>query len=382
MRRPAAIFAFALLAALLANMSAVAAETPTSSSQPTATPPPTATSRPPVLAYYYIWYDATSWNRAKQDYPLLGRYSSDEKRVVQQQLRWAKQSGIDGLIVSWKHTERLDHRLRQLVEVAQAEGMKLSIIYQGLDFNRRPLPAARIGADLDWFRDNYASDPVFDMFGKPMVVWSGTWEFSPEEIGSVTASRRADLLILASERNPRDYARVATIVDGDAYYWSSVNPATYPRYSEKLQKMAEVVHANQGLWIAPFAPGFDARLLGKKTVVERRDGANLREQWGAALNSSPDALGLISWNEFSENSHVEPSHLFGHRYLDVLADITGAPGPTGELDSSAPAVGSSDPSPLPSILAIALLVLLVAGSILVVRRRQATRQPPNPDHIE
>src|SRR5512141_1154151 len=29
----------------------------------------------PVLAYYYIWFDAQSWQRAKSDYPLLGKYS-------------------------------------------------------------------------------------------------------------------------------------------------------------------------------------------------------------------------------------------------------------------------------------------------------------------
>ena len=56
----------------------------------------------PVLAYYYIWFDATSWKRAKTDYPVLGRYSSDERRVMRQHVRWAKQSGIDGFIVSWK----------------------------------------------------------------------------------------------------------------------------------------------------------------------------------------------------------------------------------------------------------------------------------------
>ena len=36
----------------------------------------------PLLAYYYIWFDPGSWNRAKVDYPLLGRYSSDDKKVM------------------------------------------------------------------------------------------------------------------------------------------------------------------------------------------------------------------------------------------------------------------------------------------------------------
>ena len=39
----------------------------TSNSVPMASPDST-----PVLAYYYIWFDVGSWNRAKADYPLLG----------------------------------------------------------------------------------------------------------------------------------------------------------------------------------------------------------------------------------------------------------------------------------------------------------------------
>jgi hypothetical protein len=33
----------------------------------------------PNLAYYYIWYTESSWDRAKSDYPQLGRYSSDDR---------------------------------------------------------------------------------------------------------------------------------------------------------------------------------------------------------------------------------------------------------------------------------------------------------------
>jgi hypothetical protein len=54
----------------------------------------------PVLAYYYIWYDPGSWSRAKTDYPLLGRYSSDSRKVLEQHVRWAQSSGVDGFIVS------------------------------------------------------------------------------------------------------------------------------------------------------------------------------------------------------------------------------------------------------------------------------------------
>jgi len=36
---------------------------------------------------------------------------------------------------------------------------------------------------------------------------------------------------------------------------------------------------------------------------------------------------VISWNEYSENTHIEPSTTFRTRYLDVLGQLTGAPAP-------------------------------------------------------
>jgi len=336
---------------------------------PGARPAVAADSRVPVLAYYYIWFNPTSWNRAKTDYPQLGRYSSDDETVMRTHVRWAKAAGIDGFIVSWKSTQPLNRRLEQLMRVAKAEDFKLAIIYQGLDFSRRPQPVARVAADLDHFVNRYAGDPVFELFDRPLVIWSGTWRFSATDIGAVTRQLRPDLLVLGSEKSAEGYRRIAGLVDGDAYYWSSVNPESNRNHTPKLNEMSDLVHANHGLWIAPAAPGFDARMIGGTTVVERRDGATLREEFEAALDSSPDAVGLISWNEFSENSHVEPSRQFGARYLQVLADmqetaLSGLP----DFDSSEPS-GRGGTTPL---LLVALGFVVVTASTLVVigRRNQ------------
>ena len=92
----------------------------------------TAAERPiPVLAYYYIWYNPESWNRAKIDYPLLGRYSSDDTRVLEQHVKWAQYAGIDGFIVSWKHTPALDARLRKLVAIADRLNFKRGSFTRG-----------------------------------------------------------------------------------------------------------------------------------------------------------------------------------------------------------------------------------------------------------
>jgi len=207
-----------------------------------------AAARPiPVLAYYYIWYNPESWNRAKIDYPLLGRYSSDDTKVLEQHIRWAQYAGIDGFIVSWKHTPALDARLRKLVAIADRLDFKLAIIYQGLDFYRRPLPVGRVAGDFRFFESHFASDPAFDLYSRPLVIWSGTWEFTPDQVRQAAGPVRDKLLVLASEKNVQGYERLAGTVDGNAYYWSSVDPQTDTNYASKLVQMANAVHQDQGL---------------------------------------------------------------------------------------------------------------------------------------
>lgn len=347
-----------LVAMFLSNVTAVEA------SQPAASGPI------PTLAYYYIWFDSTSWRRAKTDYPVLGTYSSDDRAVMRQHIRWAKEAGIDGFIVSWKNTDVLNRRLRQLIELSEEEHFKLVMIYQGLDFQRDPLPVDRIAADMDYFVQNFADSKVFDLFVKPVMIWSGTWEFSAKDVERVTQERRDSLLILATERNQDGYLRLADLVDGDAYYWSSVNPETFPGYQEKLSGMGEVVHQYGGLWIAPAAPGFDARLVGGTSQVQRLDGKTFRVEINTALGSSPDALGIISWNEFSENTHIEPSKNYGVQYLNILSEINHLPPPQiGEFDSSQPA--EEYPQVLSGSRVIALggiAFIVMAGLVLVATR--------------
>lgn len=324
-----------------------------------------------LFAYYYIWFNPSTWNRAKADYPMVGRYSSDESSVMRRHIRLAKAASINGFVVSWKSTPLLDERLGKLIRVAREERFQLAIMYQGLDYERRPLPVEKIAADLDRLTGRFARGAVFGSFEKPVLVWSGTWEFTPAQLHRVTDTRRDDLLILGTERNADDYRAKARALDGDAYYWSSVNPRTYPNYPVKLAEMAAAVHHTGGLWIAPAAPGYDGRLVGGRTVVARDGDRTLRREMDAAQSSDPDAIGLISWNEFSENSHVEPSQRYSTTALKAIADLRGASLDVGdELDSSQPTGRGSGPN---SITSVGIFLAAFGALALVVRAR---RRPP------
>jgi len=334
----------------------------------------------PVMAYYYMWFDPSSWNRAKTDYPLLGRYSSDDAAVIRQHIKWAKAAGIDGFILSWKSSPTNNRRLQLLVSIAGEMEFKLSIIYQGLDFHRKPLDPQRVAADFLWLKHTYASNPVFLRFdGKPVTIFSGTWAYNHDDIASITTPVRDALLVLASEKSVKGYQRVADVTDGDAYYWSSVNPSTHPSYADKLAAMGDAVHADGNYWLAPFAPGFDARLVGGTKAVGRNNGETLDAEYTAAQASDPDALGLISWNEFSENTFVEPSEALKTQYLTVLQSVLAgtfrapqpAPPPPNEdfADSSTSEGGIGDLVRNSALLGGFVVLLVGVGVVLWVRKR-------------
>jgi hypothetical protein len=67
------------------------------------------------------------------------------------------------------------------------------------------------------------------------------------------------------------------------------------------------------------SPGYDESRLGRQSarVIDRAQGALYNAQWQAAVAAHPDWILVTSWNEFWENTHIEPSVRFGHRYQNL-----------------------------------------------------------------
>ena len=273
-----------------------------------------------MLAYYSIAYEGGTWDRVSTDSPLLGRYVSDDTSVMREHIRMAQQAGIDGFIVMWRNTPKYNRRLSKLIDLANGQGFRLAVNYRVSDAQNEPTDIAKVGKDLDYFINNHAGQAAFSLFSKPVVIWSGIWRYSPEEIARVTARRDKQLFILAAARTLDEYRTIAGVVDGNAYYWSSADPSSPDGYVMKLSTMGDAVRAAGGLWIAPAAPGYRSPTDSGR-VVNRDQGATLLNALRAAAVSAPDAIGLISWNVFDDGTHVEPSEEEGGRSLEVLATV-------------------------------------------------------------
>ncbi|MGH8961828.1 MAG: hypothetical protein ACRDWT_11675, partial [Jatrophihabitantaceae bacterium] len=155
-------------------------------------------------------------------------------------------------------------------------------------------------------------------YSRPVIIWTGTDQYSRADVQQVRAALGTSALLLAAAKSVPGYQRIADLVDGEAYYWSSADPSS-PATSAKLAAMSAAVHAHHGIWIAPASGGFDGRPLGHTRVVTRDGGATLRQSLANAYASKPDGVAVISWNEWSENTYIEPGQRYGSQELTALS---------------------------------------------------------------
>lgn len=332
----------------------------------------------PVFAYFYQWFTPASWRRAKIDLPLAGRYGSDDAHVLRDQVQVARQAGIDGFLTSWKHTESLDRRLDLLVRIAGSESLDLGVVYEALDFSRRPLPVATVQRDMGYLAQRWGDALRSRYYGRPVVIWTGIDQYSPTEVRRVRASLGDRVALLAASRSVAGYERVARLVDGEAYYWSSADPSS-SFTTTKLAAMSQAVHAHHGIWLAPVASGFDGRTLGGSRTIGRDGGRTLVRSLGNAFATAPDGVAVISWNEWSENTYIEPGRRYGYQELTRLKSFLASHGkvvPPG-LPGGGPTGASSGSGWTGAQAAVTLgLVLLATVPALVVVGRRRLRQPP------
>jgi hypothetical protein len=153
-----------------------------------------------------------------------------------------------------------------------------------------------------------------------MVMLIGSRRYSLSTMQAVSAAERAHAFLLGDETY-LSWARDAALLDGSAYYWSSQDPWKNPQSGSQITALAAQVHAAGKKWFAPFTGGYNTQLLGGNSCVARRGVKTLDEVWRLNKPSAPQGWFGISWNEFVENTYLEPSTLYGRTYLNEIARL-------------------------------------------------------------
>jgi hypothetical protein len=330
----------------------------------------------PVFAHYYMWWTARHWrNKLGPEYeiestfpltpallhqdgctassrfngntlldvpPELYLVDQDAAGTFDLHIAQAASAGIDGFAVAWPGdgtagqtptSNRWNQRLAAMVAAVERfneeDGeFRLMVAYQSRRADRTPRPVAEVANDLAYLAREYTEHPVFriaDATDRPLVSWMGSSSYRPEEIRTASASLRSEIALIGNEHRLENWERgVADSFDGDHWYWSSQNPATNPASFAQLRALASAIHDEDKLWLAPIAPGFNISNFGLGgSCVPREQGETMRRLYESNVTSQPDLWLVISWNEFLENTYVQPSLRYGSRYLDLIREIFG-----------------------------------------------------------
>lgn len=299
-------------------------------------------SGPLYGAHYYGWYGdglgGAHWNDntesgAVREMPLLGYYASSKGDVLEQHLLMARDVGLDffsfNLHVDQAGISRDDLKsLSALLEQARRMRSPIKICVQLCIYGSTEADLLQTCALL---RTTVFSHPHYLLLrGRPLlgVFWTGQYDSDRNFLRLLHRETRPALL-LASSLRLYDFRTEADLTNGIFDGWSLFSPLelSAPEHWESVWTTA---YANspagkENLRCVTVSPGYDDRALTSVNRqgnpyrhISREEGKTYRRMWdfALALPQPPDMVFISTFNEFHENTHIEPTDATGTVYLD------------------------------------------------------------------
>jgi hypothetical protein len=289
-------------------------------------------SSPRLLwAFYYPWYRQSSWSELGdwlKDKPLEPYDSSDPDTIIRH-VDEAQGAGLDGFLCSWWGPgSDTDQNLRKMLSIAEEKDFLVAIYFETLaGENGDPLPEDEISRWLAYAIYQYGNQPAYYRIdGKPLIVVWASGAVPLETWGRVFAGLREnglDAFYLAMGYDPGNLQYFDGLHDYGVFLYSDLegidqDTARAIRFYSLLEDEPKTK-----IWAATVQPGYDDTLQPTREglVQDRQEGEFYRFTWEAALDSDPDWIFITSWNEWWEHTHIEPSQLYGDRYLEITREF-------------------------------------------------------------
>ena len=354
-----------------------------------------------IGAYYFPgWSRRSGWDKvdatAPIRRPLLGYYDESNPEVVDWQIKWAVENGIQFFFVDWYWSAgriSLDHWVKAFYQAKYKKYLKWAVMWANHNG-----PGTHSEADwravTQYWLDNYFKTPeYYQIDGKPVVViWdpavidsdmiaeakANGVELKPGEGIARAFQISRDLCVEAGLKGvyfvamkwPEHATDAATIQKlADATFdattiYHYMHPGDKILANPKLYPYADVVSSAPEHWsswrdsgILPFIPnlstGWDSRPWHgfRQTVVYGRDVEKFRKHC-ADYKEFADQTGvkrfaLAPLNEWGEGSYAEPNREFGFGMYEAIRDVFCEPGADGFPPNFAPSEVGLGPYDLP-----------------------------------
>jgi hypothetical protein len=319
--------------------------------------PVRAAGEPIVGAYYYPWYYPERWtNEPVTNTPQLGWYSSEDREVAAEHVRWARQAGLDFFIVSWLSAdgrEGMNLRTSVLPELESAR-FRFALLYE------TPLALGLpAGKPLDFGEKAPDGTTAGDRFVEHFDHLASTYLQHPQYLrhdgkAVVTIYLVRDMVhagpTLAAVRERLGRRGIDLFLIADVVYWAAPDTLDWaflkehfqavtaynmyyrPRFLEAVQaqfQAADRAAREHGLRLIPnVMPGYDDTPLRgtERVTINRRRGQFYRNYWDIAagfVGPEQPFLLVTSFNEWHEGTELEPSTEYGEMFLQLTRELVG-----------------------------------------------------------
>lgn len=354
--------------------------TPTHMPKPTASPTPLPDlpegpftwkggQRPLLLIHYMPWYQAPptnpewgwhwtmnhfapmrnedgTWKDFASHYqPLTGLYDSRDEALLEYQVQLMKLSGIDGVIVDWYGMEvfwdygLLNDATGRLFEIIKKAGLKFAICYEDQTIKHmvenghiKEADAAAHGQKvMAYMQENWFGDEAYlKVDGRPVLLIFGPQYFKDGKTWTTLFSGLPAQPLFITLDNPLPPTSKA------AYPWPPMwaskggvlSHDTLLSYLVDFYDKAE----NYPYLVGGAFPGFhdiykEAGVSEGYGYLDALDGKTFRFTLQQALDHTPDAIQLITWNDYGEGTNIEPALEYEYRYLEMVLEARKATDP-------------------------------------------------------
>lgn len=263
-------------------------------------------------------------------YPLIGPYSSSNKKVLEYHFLLMKYAGIDGVLIDWYGTrDYYDYDANRknsevIIEVIESVGLNFAIVYEdqtlrdGIDdIYEKQQQAIK---DLLYLERKFLKKETYiKIDGKPLLLTFGPQVINtPLEwtnIFSRINTTPAFITLFAHSNKSNDNENM-----------NSVGEFIWVDKTDMQQKYDHV--KNFELFIGAAYPGFKDYYKeggwGNNILLKEHDGGNtLRETLNLAKENNSEFIQLITWNDFGEGTMIEPTDEFQFLFLEIIQEFSG-----------------------------------------------------------
>jgi hypothetical protein len=306
-------------------------------------------SDPLVVAFYYSWFDQSTWTYDKLSDLPAEPYVSSDRGVMGRHIDQAKAAGIDAFIVAWYGPgggNQTEPNLAAMLEEANARGFKIGVLFE----TTSPFfgGVGDVTGALQHLQSTHVNHPAFlrvdgrpvVFFWRPTLYGVDTWRSIRSQVdpnfSNVWISEGVDTSYLA-------------VFDGHHLYSNTWNPpadlnTTNQKFAGRVAQARESYGAAK-YWVATVMPGYnDVKIRGGGGFARDREGGNyFAQSWQAAIASNPSWIVINSFNEWPEGSYIEPSVAFGDMFLSLSATYSAQ-----FKSGGGAAIAFAPPAPIPT----------------------------------